>query len=156
MKKYTIIYNFTATASIEVLADTREEAFEKARANELNLADYNFELDGAGAEIGREEDVPDLRTMIQQAESIVKQADEEDKTLTLNPWPNVTTEYWTGAKMEQKTDLMDNLYWDYEADEIGFNTVNSAGDFSLSELPEIEQYEICEAIIRQGKEVHNA
>ncbi len=42
MKKYTIIHNFTATASIEVIANNQEEAFQKARENDLDLADYNF------------------------------------------------------------------------------------------------------------------
>ena len=32
MKKFTIIHNFTAVASIEVIAETREEAFEKAKS----------------------------------------------------------------------------------------------------------------------------
>ena len=50
MKKYIIIHNFTATASIEVIANNQEEAFQKARENDLDLADYNFELDTA--EIG--------------------------------------------------------------------------------------------------------
>ena len=44
MKKFTIIHNFTAVASIEVIAETREEAFEKAKENDLELSDYNFEL----------------------------------------------------------------------------------------------------------------
>lgn len=58
MKKYTIIHNFTAVASIEVLAETREEAFEKARQNDIDPSDYEFELDSA--EIGHEEDVPEV------------------------------------------------------------------------------------------------
>lgn len=145
MKKYTIIHNFTAVASIEVLAETREEAFEKARQNELDLADYDFELDSA--EIGKEEYVPELSKLIEQAEAIIKRADD----IILVPWPLITTEVWDGNKMKSERQRMENIYWDEEADEIGFNTDESSGDFLLSELPELEQLEICQLIIKTSK-----
>lgn len=145
MKKYTIIHNFTATVSIEVLAETQEEAFEKASKNDIDPRDYDFELDNA--EIGNEEDVPDLQELIAKAEAIIKKADEEDDSITLFSWPLVTVESWDGSEMEYHHQRMYQLYWDYETDEIGFNTEESAGDFYLSELPEIEQYELCKAII---------
>lgn len=146
MKKYTIIHNLTASVSIEVLAETQEEAFEKAAKNNIDPRDYDFELDNA--EIGDEEEIPNLRDLIEQAESIVKAADEEDETILLSPWPIVTTESWDGSKMEYHKQLMYQLYWDYESDEIGFNTEESAGDFCLGELPEIEQYNLCQQIIK--------
>ena len=75
MKKFTIIQNFTAVTSIEVLAETREEAFQKARENDLELSDYSFELDSA--EIGREEDIPDLQELINKASEVIKRYGEE-------------------------------------------------------------------------------
>lgn len=149
MKKYTIIHNLTATVAIEVLAETREEAFEKASKNNIDPRDYDFELDNA--EIGREEEAPNLKDLIEQAEAIVKAADEEDETITLSPWPLVTTESWDGTQMQYEKQLMSLIYWDYEADEIGFNTEESAGDFLFSELPDIEQIELCQSIIKTQK-----
>lgn len=146
MKKFTIIHNLTATVAIEVLAETREEAFEKASKNNIDPRDYDFELDSA--EIGHEEEVPDLQKLIEKAEAIIKKVDEEDDEITLFPWPLVTVESWDGSKMEYHHQRMSLLYWDYEVNEIGFNTEESSGDFYLSELPEIEQLELCISIIK--------
>lgn len=148
MKKFTIIHNFTATVSIEVIAETREEAFEKASKNNIDPRDYEFELDSA--EIGHEEEVQDLQSLIEKAEAIMKKADEEDDEITLFPWPLVTVESWDGSKMEYHHQRMSLIYWDYEADEIGFNTDESSADFILSELDEIEQFEICQSIIKEA------
>lgn len=146
MRKFTIIHNLTATVAIEVLAETREEAFVKASKNNIDPRDYDFELDSA--EIGHEEEVPDLQKLIAKAEAIIKKADEEDDEITLFPWPLVTVESWDGSKMEYHHQRMSLLYWDYEVNEIGFNTEESSGDFYLSELPEIEQLELCNSIIK--------
>lgn len=148
MKKYTIIHNLTATVAIEVLAETREEAFEKASKNNIDPRDYDFELDNA--EIGNEEEVPNLQELIEQAEAIIKKSDEDVDEIALFPWPLVTVESWDGSKMEYQHQRMSLLYWDYEANEIGFNTEESSGDFYLGELPEIEQFDICNAIIKQN------
>lgn len=147
MRKFIIIHNFTATASIEVLAETREEAFEKAAQNDLDLADYEFELDSA--EIGHEEEVPDLQEIIEKAESIIKKADEDDIAFVLSPWPRVTTELWNGQNMEHRHELTENIYWNAEGDEIGF-TLDGGAEAILSEFPEIEQLNICLAIIEQA------
>lgn len=148
MKKYTIIHNFTAVASIDVLAETREEAFAKARQNDLELTDYDFDLDSA--EIGHEEDVPDLSTLIEQAETIMKKADEQGIDFMLYPWSRVTTEVWNGTNMEHRHELTENVYWNEEDDEIGF-TLDGGAEAILSEFPEIEQYEICQKIIAQAE-----
>lgn len=147
MRKFIIIHNFTATASIEVLAETREEAFAKAAQNELDLADFDFELDSA--EIGHEEEVPDLQEIIEKAESIIKKADEDDIAFVLSPWPRVTIELWNGQNMEHRHELTENIYWNAEDDEIGF-TLDGGAEAILSEFPEIEQLNICRAIIEQA------
>lgn len=147
MRKFIIIHNFTATASIEVLAETREEAFEKAAQNDLDLAGYDFELDSA--EIGHEEEIGDLREIVDKAESIIKKADEDDIAFVLSPWPRVTTELWNGQNMEHRHELTENIFWNVEDDEIGF-TLDGGAEAILSEFPEIEQLNICLAIIEQA------
>lgn len=147
MRKFIIIHNFTATASIEVLAETREEAFEKAAKNDLDLADYDFELDSA--EIGHEEEIGDLQKIVDKAESIIKKADEDDIAFVLSPWPRVTTELWNGHDMEHRHELTENIYWNAEDDGIGF-TLDGGAEAILSEFPEIEQLNICLAIIEQA------
>lgn len=145
MKKFTIIHNFTAVASIEVLAETREEAFEKARQNDIDPSDYEFELDSA--EIGHEEDVEDLQHLIEKAEDIIREADNEDKEIKLDPWPTVTTELWNGNYVEYRHQTISHIFWDYDRNEIGFQTDDSAADYGLSEIPDIEQYNLCNQII---------
>lgn len=150
MKKFTIIHNLMATVSIEVLAETREEALEKASKNNIDPCDYDFELDSA--EVGNEEEVQDLQVLIEQAEAIMK-SDEDG--ITLNPWLRVTLEYWNGENIVHKHDLMDCIFWNQDDDEIGFNSSSSAADYNLSELPEIEQYKVCQAIIQAAKDAQS-
>lgn len=145
MKKFTIIHNFTAVASIEVLAETRKEAFEKARQNDIDPSDYEFELDSA--EIGHEEDVEDLQHIIEKAEDIIREADKDDKEVKLDPWPTVTTEWWNGKYMEYRHQTISHIFWDYDRNEIGFQTDDSAADYGLSEIPDIEQFNLCTQII---------
>lgn len=154
MKKYTINYCFDANISVEVLADSEEEAIRKAEQVDIERED--LELERNEETILEAIDVPNLQTLIEQAEGIVKEADKEDTEIKLNSWPYVTLEYWTGVEMEHKKYLMENLYWDYERDEIGFNTAESAGDFGLSEIPDIEQFYVCQAIINSQEGGHNA
>lgn len=149
MKKYTINYSFDANISVEVLAESEEEALKKARQVKINKSDLEIEQNEES--ILEAIDVPNLQNLIEQAEGIIKKADEDDTEIKLNPWPYVTLEYWTGFEMEHKKYLMESLYWDYERDEIGFNTEESAGDFGLSEIPDIEQFNVCQAIINSQK-----
>lgn len=143
MKKYTIIHNLTATVSIEVLAETREEAFEKASQNNIDPRDYDFELDSA--EIGHEEAVPDLKSLIKEAEDILKQSD----SIELDPWPTITVLVWNGERTEPIREIIENIYWDSVREEIGFET-DRCSELTISDIPEIEQLELCEAIIEQS------
>lgn len=143
MKKFTIIHNFTATVSIEVLAETREEAFEKASKNNIDPRDYDFELDSA--EIGHEEEVPDLKSLIKEAEDILKQSD----SIELDSWPIVTILVWNGEEMEPIREIIENIYWDEEREEIGFET-DRCSELTISDILEIEQFELCKAIIEQN------
>ena len=148
MKKFTIIHNFTAAASIEVLAETREEAFEKARENDLELSDYNFELDSA--EIGREEDVPDRQELINKASEVIKRYGEEehDSCFSVPTYPTITTQSWNGDEFVKHHNIVEDFY--YDSDKGLMMYVGKEFEVELDELPEIEQLEVCELIIREA------
>ena len=148
MKKFTIIHNFTAVASIEVLAETREEAFEKARENDLELSDYNFELDSA--EIGREEDVPDLQELINKASEVIKRYGEEehDSCFSVPTYPTITTQSWNGNEFIKHHNIVEDFY--YDSDKGLMMYIGEGFEVELDELPEIEQLGVCELIIREA------
>ena len=148
MKKFTIIHNFTAVASIEVLAETREEAFQKAKENDLELSDYDFELDSA--EIGREEDIPDLQELINKASEVIKRYGEEehDSFFSVPTYPTITTESWNGNEFIKQRNIVEDFYWDSEKGLM--MDVGEGFEVELDELPEIEQLEVCELIIREA------
>lgn len=148
MKKFTIIHNFTAVASIKVLAETREEAFEKARENDLELSDYNFELDSA--EIGREEYVPDLQELINKASEVIKRYGEEehDSCFSVPTYPTITTQSWNGNEFIKHHNIVEDFY--YDSDKGLMMYVGEGFEVELDELPEIEQQEVCELIIREA------
>ena len=145
MKKFTIIHNFTAVASIEVIAETREEAFEKAKENDLELSAYNFELDSA--EIGREEDIPDLQELINKAGEVIKRYGEEehDSFFSVPTYPTITTESWNGNDFIKQRNIVEDFYWDSE--KCLMMDVGEGFEVELDELPEIEQLNVCQVII---------
>ena len=148
MKKFTIIHNFTAVASIEVIAETREEAFQKAKENDLELSDYNFELDSA--EIGREEYVPDLQELINKASEVIKMYGEEehDSCFSVPTYPTITTQSWNGNEFIKHHNIVEDFY--YDSDKGLMMYVGEGFEVELDELPEIEQLEVCELIIREA------
>lgn len=148
MKKFTIIHNFTAAASIEVLAETREEAFKKAKENDLELSDYDFELDSA--EIGREEYVPDLQELINKASEVIKRYGEEehDSCFSVPTYPTITTQSWNGNEFIKHHNIVEDFY--YDSDKGLMMYVGEGFEVELDELPEIEQLEVCELIIREA------
>ena len=148
MKKFTIIHNFTTVASIEVIAETREEAFEKAKENDLELSDYNFELDSA--EIGREEDIPDLQELISKASEVIKRYGEEghDGFFSVPTYPTITTQSWNGNEFIKHHNIVEDFY--YDSDKGLMMYVGEGFEVELDELPEIEQLEVCELIIREA------
>lgn len=148
MKKYTILFCFDACMSVEVLAESEEEAKDKARAIPVNKE--QLEIEQNEETIVEAVAVPDLKAVISQAEAIVQRLG----NVALDPWPTITAESWNGSEMEHKQETIESIYWNEDRDEIGFNTGESAADYGLSEVPEIEQYFICQAIIKKGG--HNA
>ena len=150
MKKFTIIHNFTAVASIEVLAETREEAFQKARENDLELSDYDFELDSA--EIGREEDMPDPQELINKASEVIKRYGEEehDSFFSVPTYPTITTESWNGNEFIKQRNIVEDFYWDSEKGLM--MDVGEGFEVEFDELPEIEQLNVAQIIIDAAKD----
>lgn len=150
MKKFTIIHNFTAVASIEVIAETREEAFEKARENDLELSDYDFELDSA--EIGREEDIPDIQELINKASEVIKRYGEEehDSFFSVTTHPTITTQAWNGDEFIKHHNIVEDFYWDSEKGLM--MDVGEGFEVELDELTEIEQLNVCQVIIDAAQE----
>ena len=150
MKKFTIIHNFTAVASIEVIAETREEAFQKARENDLELSDYDFELDSA--EIGREEDIPDLQELINKASEVIKRYGEEehDSFFSVPTYPTITTESWNGDEFIKQRNIVEDFFWDSEKGLM--MNVGEGFDVELAELTDIEQLNVCQIIIDAAKD----
>ena len=145
MKKFTIIHNFTAVASIDVIAETREEAFQKARENDLELSDYDFELDSA--EIGREEDIPDLQELIGKASEVIKRYGEEehDSSFSVPTYPTITTQAWNGDEFIKQRNIVEDFYWNSEKGLM--MDVGEGFEVELDELPDIEQFNVCQVII---------
>ena len=130
---------------MEVIAETREEAFEKARENDLELSDYDFELDSA--EIGREEDIPDLQELINMAGEVIKRYGEEehDSFFSVPTYPTITTQSWNGDEFIKQRNIVEDFYWDSEKGLM--MDVGEGFEVELDELPEIEQLNVCQVII---------
>lgn len=150
MKKYTIHYNFYATADVEVLADSEEDAKSKARLVELELKDYDFNLNEET--IIDWEDVPDLGELIQKASAIIKQYGEGEQEDFFNVpcYPTVTTQCWNGEEFLKQKNLVEDFYYDPEKGLM--MDVGEGFEVELSELPELEQMEVCQVIIDSAKE----
>ena len=150
MKKFTIIHNFTAVASIEVLAETREDAFQKAKENDLELSAYNFELDSA--ELGREEDIPDLQELINKASEVIKRYGEEehDSFFSVPTYPTITTQSWNGDEFIKHHNIVEDFYWDSEKGLM--MDVGEGFEVEFDELPEIEQLNVAQIIIDAAKD----
>lgn len=141
MKRYYIHYNFYATADVPVLAESEAEALQKAREVHLNLDDYDFTLNEES--VIDYEDVPDLKGLIKDAENILKQSD----SIQLDPWPTISILVWNGERMEPIRETIENIYWDEEREEIGFET-DRCSELTISDIPDIEQIELCQTIIK--------
>lgn len=149
MKKYTVIHYYDAAIAVEVLASDEDEAREAANAVYYDSNDMRLERNGS--EIIDATEVPELSELIEKAENIIKEAERLDIEINFDPWPTVTTEWWNGSYMEHRHQVITTLFWDYERNEIGFNTDDSAADYGLSEIPDIEQHNICTQIINDVK-----
>ena len=145
MKKYTIRYSFFAEADVEVLANSEDEARQKARNTEIPFENYHFEPDTETVE--DEEEIQDLSDMIREVTSIIKQKEE----LVPEECPSIHLELWNGDDWETKRKEICSIFWNNEEEKIGIE-LNDESDMLLDELTEIEQYEVCKSIINSKTE----
>lgn len=140
MKKYTIRCSFLAEADVEVLANSEDEARQKARNTEIPYENYHFEPDTETVE--DEEEIQDLSDMIREVTTIIKQKEE----LVPDDCPSIHLELWNGDDWETKRKKVSAVFWDNEEEKIGIE-LNDESDMLLDELTEIEQYEVCKSVI---------
>jgi hypothetical protein len=140
MKKYTIRCSFLAEADVEVLANSEDEARQKARNTEIPIGNYHFEPDTETVE--DEEEIQDLSDMIREVTTIIKQKEE----LVPEECPSIHLELWNGDDWETKRKKVNAVFWDNVDEQIGIE-LNDESDVLLDELTEIEQYEVCKSVI---------
>ena len=140
MKKYTIRCSFLAEADVEVLANSEDEARQKARNTEIPIENYHFEPDTETVE--DEEEIQDLSDMIREVTTIIKQKEE----LVPEECPSIHLELWNGDDWETKRKKVNAVFWDNVDEHIGIE-LNDESDVLLDELTEIEQYEVCKSVI---------
>lgn len=144
MKKYTINHCYDINTTVEVLADSEEEAKQKASVINLKIEDaYNIYLNEQ--EIIEVEDVGDLNEMIEKAGRIIREYKGDDP-FPLNKYPKISLDYWNGETYETESYLLEDVFWDYEKNEITVSS-DKMEDVAIKELPEFQQYEIYSAIL---------
>ena len=148
MKKYVVICRYYATAEFEVLANSEKEANEKADQVELSPEDFVFDF--IDSEISEAEEVPELSDMIERTGKILDRFSKEkdDEVYTVPAYPIVTTNIWDGREIKKVRNLIEDFYWDSEKGLM--MDVGEGFEVELDELPEIEQLEVCELIIREA------
>lgn len=148
MKKYVVICRYYATAEFEVLAKSEKEANEKADQVELSPDDFFFDF--IDSEISEAEEVPELSGMIERTGEILDRFSKEkdDEIYTVPAYPIVTTNIWDGREIKKVQNLVEDFYWDSEKGLM--MDVGEGFEVELDELPEIEQLEVCELIIREA------
>lgn len=148
MKKYVVICRYYATAEFEVLANSEKEANEKADQVELSPDDFFFDF--IDSEISEAEEVPELSGMIERTGEILDRFSKEkdDEVYTVPAYPIVTTNIWDGREIKKVRNLVEDFYWDSEKGLM--MDVGEGFEVELDELPEIEQLEVCELIIREA------
>lgn len=146
MKKFIIHYNYTATADVTVLANSKEEAIEKADQIELSNDDFDLEFDTR--EVYDSEDVSELQEVIDKASAIIKKFGEgagHEDFYSVPCYPTVTTLVWDGDEYIKHKNIVEDFYYDSEKGLM--MDVGEGFEVELSELSDIEQLNVCMAII---------
>ena len=151
MQKFIIHYNYYATADVTVLANSKEEAIEKA--DQIELSNDEFDLQFDTREVYGSEDVPDLKEIIDKAEEIIRKFDEgagKDDFYSVPCYPTITTYCWNGDEMVKNKNAVEDFY--YDSDKGLMMDVGEGFDVELAELTDIEQLNICQIIIDAAKD----
>lgn len=148
MKRYTIDHCYNVKTTVEVLAESEEEAKQKASVINLKIEDaYNIHLNEQ--EITESEEIGNLNEMIKEAGRIIREYKGEDP-FEVESYPTITSTIWGGYDMEDVEDLVEDFYWDDVHEELGM-IVNDNVEVLISELDEMEQYEVAKLIIESAE-----
>lgn len=142
MKKFLVHYNYYATVDVVVLANSKEEAIEKA--DQIDLYNEDFELEFDNREIVDSKDIPDLQETIDKASTIIKEYKNDD-AFKVSYYPTITTQSWDGNNYLRQRNVIEDFYWDPERGLM--MDVGEGFEVALSELPDTEQLEVCQVII---------
>lgn len=94
------------------------------------------------------EAIPDLQELIRKAGDIIKRYEKSERKTdfyTVPCYPTITTQVWNGDNYIKHKNLVEDFYWG-PTDEITMD-IGEGFEVALSELPEIEQLEVCQLII---------
>ena len=142
MKKYIVHYNYYAGTDVVVLANSKEEAIEKA--DQIDLYNEDFELEFENREIVDSKDIPDLQETIDKASTIIKEYKNDD-AFKVPYYPTITTQSWDGNNYLRQRNVIEDFYWEPERGLM--MDVGEGFEVALSELSETEQLEVCQVII---------
>ena len=151
MQKFIIHYNYFATADVTVLANSKEEAIEKA--DQIELSNDEFDLQFDTREVYGSGDVPDLKEIIDKAEEIIRKFDEgagQEDFYNVPCYPTVTTYCWNGDEMVKNKNTVEDFY--YDSDKGLVMDVGESFEVEMSELSDVEQLNVCQVIIDAAKD----
>ena len=146
MKKFIIHYNYYATADVTVLANSKEEAIEKA--DQIEIPNDEFDLEYDNREAFELEDVPELEEVIDKATAIIKKFNEgagQEDFYNVPCYPTVTTYCWNGDEMVKNKNAVEDFY--YDPDKGLMMDVGEGFEVELSERSDVEQLNVCQVII---------
>lgn len=151
MKKYKVKLIYKASVEVEFIAESQEEAIEKAENTEFALNQLCLERNAS--EIISEEESESLQDIIGKAENIIKKAEEEDVDFHVKYWPSVSIKNFDFFERDEivESKLIETFYFDNDYEEIGFHVEGLEADFCLSELSEADQLIVCNSIISNAK-----
>lgn len=144
MRKYVIHYNYFATADVTVLANSKEEAIEKA--DQIEIPNDEFSLEYDNKEVCESEEVPVLQELIDKADAIIRKFDEgagKDDFYKVPCYPTITTLCWDGDKLNQRKNVVENFYYDKGI----MLDMGEGFDVELAELTDIDLLNVCQVII---------
>lgn len=150
MKKFVIHYNYYATADVTVLANSKEEAIEKA--DQIEIPNDEFDLEYDNREAFELEDVPELEEVIDKATAIIKKFNEgagQEDFYNVPCYPTVTTYCWNGDEMVKNKNAVEDFY--YDPDKGLMMDVGEGFEVELSELSDVEILDVCQVIINSAQ-----
>ena len=137
MKKFVIHYNYYATADVTVLANSKEEAIEKA--DQIEIPNDEFSLEYDNREAFELEDVPELQEVIDKATAIIKKFNEGAGQEDFYSVPCY------GDEMVKNKNAVEDFY--YDSDKGLMMDVGEGFEVELSELSDVEILNVCQVII---------